>query len=702
MVKNQINFIIRCKPKFSSLCCYALLLALSLGIVLCLGIANSKSADYTPNICLNNTGSEPQCKDCCDCLDAADQRRACRDDCLDKATSSGFSSNTNLIIVDAPSVLGANDDYADATDTGNEQDCKTYCDESDTLSCGDRKYCRDRCNTFFGGASNNNTGGNSNISIDQAIGDEAQMKTIAFTGLAFFTGDKCSDTFLPPGKVSDFFGFQYMRDIAPNGFGHNTEFARRISDNVLSILTGDQVQALVSMANTQAYLIDAYGYKRFILIDAFRRLYEDDLPDGATGLDMSAVSKFTGDLYSIDARISYQRAEVLGNIVTELTDSQKAELAQLKDTFNTLFQTAGPGGTIDDNDWPHADPVDLSGLQTNDGRTLVSTYATQLYSWYLGSVEGDTYFCPERHGTYFGSFYMKDIPALTASTAVTIDTNLTADMGQDFLDTLDSSQKTLVTDLLTLQRENLNNIVATRETISEQLRLFMNGTSVAYNDVQALVRQYGEYEGEMIYHYTTNFVAVGHSLTDAQEQALMSLRTGYYQEFPDYQNDTTTYDCSGAYLYAAKIDNMPQIENTDFLFGISSDNVVADDAEVTLVADGFSFAEGPASDLSGNIFFSDITNDRIYKWSVHSELTVFKENSGGANGLYFDDSGNLLACESSNRRLVALDTFANVTVLADKYNGLQFNEPNDLWVAPDGGVYFTDPVYFGTSAQDGE
>ena len=120
-----------------------------------------------------------------------------------------------------------------------------------------------------------------------------------------------------------------------------------------------------------------------------------------------------------------------------------------------MFEDAGEGGTIANEDWPATDPVDLSGLTVSDGRVLVSTYATQLFAWYLGSVEGDTYFCPERHGTYFGSFYMKDIPPLTAREAVTIDTNLTADMGQSLLNTLDTSQAALITDLVDIQRTDL-------------------------------------------------------------------------------------------------------------------------------------------------------------------------------------------------------------------------------------------------------
>lgn len=136
-------------------------------------------------------------------------------------------------------------------------------------------------------------------------------------------------------------------------------------------------------------------------------------------------------------------------------------------------------------------------------------------------------------------------------------------------------------------------------------------------------------------------------------------------------------------------------------------SVVAVGAKVEKLAGGFKFTEGPAADAQGNIFFSDIPNNRIHKWSSDPGapgLSTFRESSGGANGLYFDKKGNLLACEGTGRRLVSIDPTGNVTVLADKYQGKQFNSLNDLWIDPNGGVYFTDPRYGGRDdmEQDGE
>ncbi|HKJ67004.1 MAG TPA: SMP-30/gluconolactonase/LRE family protein [bacterium] len=123
------------------------------------------------------------------------------------------------------------------------------------------------------------------------------------------------------------------------------------------------------------------------------------------------------------------------------------------------------------------------------------------------------------------------------------------------------------------------------------------------------------------------------------------------------------------------------------------DDLLAADAEVQQLAGDFRFTEGPAPDIRGNIYFTDIPNNRIHVWTLEDALTTFRENSGGANGLYFDSQGNLIACEGGNRRLVSISPQGDVTVLADTYQGNRFNSPNDLWVDADDGVYFSDPRY---------
>lgn len=125
----------------------------------------------------------------------------------------------------------------------------------------------------------------------------------------------------------------------------------------------------------------------------------------------------------------------------------------------------------------------------------------------------------------------------------------------------------------------------------------------------------------------------------------------------------------------------------------AAEGPVAAGAKVERLADGFIFTEGPACDAEGNVYFTDIPNNRIHKWSVDGKLTTFREDSGGANGLYFDRQGNLLACEGGNRRLTSIAPDGTVTVLADAFQGKKLNSPNDLWIDPKGGVYFTDPRY---------
>ena len=113
-------------------------------------------------------------------------------------------------------------------------------------------------------------------------------------------------------------------------------------------------------------------------------------------------------------------------------------------------------------------------------------------------------------------------------------------------------------------------------------------------------------------------------------------------------------------------------------WSIANASVVADGAKVEKLAGGFKFTEGPAADAQGNVFFTDIPNNRIHKWSLDGKLSTFREKSGGANGLYFDEEGHLLTCEGGGRRLVSIDMKGNVTVLADEYQGKKFNSLNDL------------------------
>jgi len=128
-------------------------------------------------------------------------------------------------------------------------------------------------------------------------------------------------------------------------------------------------------------------------------------------------------------------------------------------------------------------------------------------------------------------------------------------------------------------------------------------------------------------------------------------------------------------------------------------------AEVIEVRAGFAFLEGPVSDRSGNLFFTDIDGNRVHKMDVDGNFSTAYEPSNHANGLTLDLDGNLLICEQSGQRLVKMDENGNITVVADGYNGKPFNSPNDAWVHPNGSIYLTDPRYQfpeGALSQDGE
>jgi gluconolactonase len=112
-----------------------------------------------------------------------------------------------------------------------------------------------------------------------------------------------------------------------------------------------------------------------------------------------------------------------------------------------------------------------------------------------------------------------------------------------------------------------------------------------------------------------------------------------------------------------------------------------------LVAKQFKFTEGPAVDRAGNVFFTDQPNNKIWKYGTDGKLSVFLDPAGRANGMYFDQKGNLIACADEKNQLWSISPAGKVTVLVDQLNGQHLNGPNDVWVDPKGGLFFTDPYY---------
>lgn len=125
----------------------------------------------------------------------------------------------------------------------------------------------------------------------------------------------------------------------------------------------------------------------------------------------------------------------------------------------------------------------------------------------------------------------------------------------------------------------------------------------------------------------------------------------------------------------------------------STQSIIKPGATVQMLADGFRFTEGPAVDKKGNVYFTDQPNNRILKWSVDGVLSTFMENSGRANGLYIDKKGYIISCSDAENELWSISPKGNYTVLLTDYEGAKLNGPNDLWIHPRGGIYFTDPLY---------
>ncbi len=137
-------------------------------------------------------------------------------------------------------------------------------------------------------------------------------------------------------------------------------------------------------------------------------------------------------------------------------------------------------------------------------------------------------------------------------------------------------------------------------------------------------------------------------------------------------------------------------------------DIVQEGAVVEKLAGDFLFTEGPASDADGNVYFTDQPNDRIMKWSIDDKLSTWMQPSGRSNGLCFDDQGNLWACADENNEMWIIGMDKEVSVLLDSYDGGKLNGPNDVWLAPDGSAFFSDPFYkrpwwgHDTSEQDGQ
>jgi gluconolactonase len=130
-------------------------------------------------------------------------------------------------------------------------------------------------------------------------------------------------------------------------------------------------------------------------------------------------------------------------------------------------------------------------------------------------------------------------------------------------------------------------------------------------------------------------------------------------------------------------------------FGPSGFPAFAGTMAVERVATGFRWAEGPVYFPAGRyVLFSDIPNNRIMRFSEDDgHVSVYRQPSMNSNGNTIDREGRLLTCEHSGRRVTRTELDGSITIIADKYNGKKLNSPNDVVVASDGSIWFTDPGY---------
>ena len=160
---------------------------------------------------------------------------------------------------------------------------------------------------------------------------------------------------------------------------------------------------------------------------------------------------------------------------------------------------------------------------THGQDVLYLTYASEFFSWYAGSEDADVYFCPERHGTDFCAFYMKDYPAMGKKDYF-IPTALTGDSGEAFLALLTKDQAAAITSILQPLGPILKEILDIRRSIAKQVRGGLSGKAPDEGTVMSLSRRYGELDGQLSCEMATRFATVYRTLTHEQKTAMVKLR----------------------------------------------------------------------------------------------------------------------------------------------------------------------------------
>ncbi len=157
-----------------------------------------------------------------------------------------------------------------------------------------------------------------------------------------------------------------------------------------------------------------------------------------------------------------------------------------------------------------------------------------------------------------------------------------------------------------------------------------------------------------------------------------------------------------------KTNNQVQTSALVVILEPEAEKIIDKNATVEVLAEGFTWSEGPVwVDELNAVLFSDVPENKIYKWTLDDSLSVFLEPSGytgsnksgsGSNGLMLDASGKLILCQHGDRRLAMLNAGLTTpsslfVTIADRFDNKKFNSPNDLHIKSNGDIYFTDPPY---------
>ena len=119
---------------------------------------------------------------------------------------------------------------------------------------------------------------------------------------------------------------------------------------------------------------------------------------------------------------------------------------------------------------------------------------------------------------------------------------------------------------------------------------------------------------------------------------------------------------------------------------------IVESSQAERLATGFEFTEGPVWHPDGHLLFVDIRRSLSHRLAPGGQPELFREHSGGSNGLTFDLQGRLIMCEGDGRRVARMEPDGAITAVADRWDGKRLNRPNDLICRSDGSVYFTNPA----------